>query len=180
MRPRADVRRQFHHVLLALTLHAAQRANERRERPAFRWADAIEIARLVVPRLCRARRAREVPQESPCRDAVLMMLVLMLMLMLLAVGRGYVDVHMFSARGERAQIIGKVFERARFVGAKHAHDVLEARRRAIPLFFGGVFARAVEEHAEAARRVAILLYGGSCRSFRIYVWKGAGAGRGGL
>ena len=67
-----------------------------------------------------------------------------------------VDVHVLGARRECAQIIGKVLERARVIRAKERHDVLEARRRAVPFFFGGVFARAVEEHAEAARRARLL------------------------
>lgn len=70
--------------------------------------------------------------------------------------RRRVDVHVLGARRECAQIIGKVLERARVVRAKERHDVLEARRRAVPFFLGWVFARAVEEHAEAARRAGLL------------------------
>jgi hypothetical protein len=66
-------------------------------------------------------------------------------------GRGHVKVHVLGARGERAQVIGEVLEGARVVGAEERDDVFEARRCAVPFFFGRVFARAVEEHAEAAR-----------------------------
>ena len=68
----------------------------------------------------------------------------------------HVDVHVLGARRECAHVVGKVLERARVVRAKERHDVLEARRRAVPFFFGWVFARAVEEHAEAARRAGLL------------------------
>ena len=73
------------------------------------------------------------------------------------VRRRHVDVHVLGARGECAQVVGKVLEGARVVRAEECHDVLEARRCAVPFFFGWVFARAVEERAEAARRRAGLL-----------------------
>lgn len=50
--------------------------------------------------------------------------------------RRRVDVHVLGARRECAQIIGKALERARVVRAKERHDVLEARRRAVPFFLG--------------------------------------------
>jgi hypothetical protein len=68
-----------------------------------------------------------------------------------------VDVHVLGARRERAEVIGEILERARVVRAEERDDVLEARRCAVPFFFGRAFAaRAVEEHAEAARRVGLL------------------------
>ena len=66
-------------------------------------------------------------------------------------GRGHIDVHVLGAGGERAQVIGEVLEGARVVGAEERDDVFEACRSAVPFFFGQVFSRAVEEHAEAAR-----------------------------
>ena len=45
-------------------------------------------------------------------------------------------------------------------------NVREARKRAVPFLFGGVFACAVEEHAGAARR-AVLLCGRVTRAHRL-------------
>ena len=68
-----------------------------------------------------------------------------------------VDVHVLGAGGEGAQVVGEVLEGARVVGAEERDDVFEARRCAVPFFFGRVFSGAVEERAEAARRRAALL-----------------------
>jgi hypothetical protein len=68
----------------------------------------------------------------------------------------HVDVHVLGARREGAEVIGEILERARFVRAEERDDVLEARRCAVPFFFGRAFAaRAVEEHAEAARQARL-------------------------
>jgi hypothetical protein len=71
----------------------------------------------------------------------------------------HVDVHVLGARRECAEVIGEILERARVVRAEERDDVLEARRCAVPFFFGRAFtARAVEKHAEAARRAGLLCF----------------------
>ena len=53
MRPRADLRRGFHHLDLVRALHAPQLPNERRERPPLPRRDDVEIRRRL--RLCITR-----------------------------------------------------------------------------------------------------------------------------
>ena len=89
----------------------------------------------------------------------MMVLVLVAMLSIVGVaasGSGHVGVHVFGAGDEGAQVVHEGVERARVVCAEERDDVREARRRAVPFFFRGVFAGAVEEHAEAARRAVLL------------------------
>jgi hypothetical protein len=64
-----------------------------------------------------------------------------------------------SARATRERRSSTKTSSGRASSAPKSDDVFEARRRAVPFLLGGVFACAVEEHAEAARR-AVLLCGG--------------------
>jgi hypothetical protein len=147
VRARADVRRRLHDAHFVRALDAPQRADERRKRPAFRRCNRVEIRVWVGPGGARLLSGEVAQQASPRACAT-------------AVVRGSVDVHVLSARGEGAQVVGEVLEWARLVRAEEPLDVLEARECAVPFLFGWVFARAVEEHAEAARRAG-LLCGGS-------------------
>ena len=69
-----------------------------------------------------------------------------------------VDVYVLGARGQRAQVVGEVFEWAGVVGAKDRDDVWEARRCPVPFCLGRVVAGTVEDHAEAARRACFLCH----------------------
>jgi hypothetical protein len=148
MRPRADPRRRLHHVHLARALHAPQRADEQRERLPLRRGDSVEVRRSLG-----VVTAREVPEEerrarrTPTTP-----------LLLAVVPLGHVDVHVLRARGEGAQVVGKAFAWAGIVRAEERDDVCEACRCAVPLFFGRVCARAVQEHAEAARGAGLLCW----------------------
>ena len=100
--------------------------------------------------------AREVLEEEPrSRDAPRVVVLVVAMMSVVASGSGHVGVHVFGAGDEGAQVVYEGVERARAVCAEERDDVREARRRAVPFFFGGVFAGAVEEHAEAARRAVL-------------------------
>lgn len=103
--------------------------------------------------------AREVFEEEP-RDAPWRMAAMLVVVVVVAGVRWDIDVHVFRARDECAQVIGEIFEWACVVYAKERDDVREARRCAVPLFFGQVVAGAIEEHAETARRAAALLWWG--------------------
>ena len=177
MCPRADLRRGLHHLDLMRALHAPQLPNERRERPPLASRNDVEIRRRL--RLCvrievigrgGALTAREVILEerrrrrgrgrAPMSVSVALVAVMGAMgtvaIVTVMRRRRHVDVHVLGARRECAEVIDKVLERTRVVRAEERHDVLEARRRAVPFFFGWVFARAVEEHAEATRRARLL------------------------
>ena len=71
--------------------------------------------------------------------------------MLSGIGNGKVDVDVFGAGDESAQVVCEIFEWARIVCSEERDNVFEARRCAVPFFFRGVFASAVEDCAEAAR-----------------------------
>jgi hypothetical protein len=64
--------------------------------------------------------------------------------------RGKVDVDVFGPRDKSAQVVCKTVQWAPIVRSEEQNDVCETRRCAVPFFFGGVFAGAVEDHAEAA------------------------------
>ena len=106
--------------------------------------------------------------------------MVVVVVVVVVVRRRHVDVHVLGAGRECAHVVGKVLERAGVVRAEERHDVLEARRRAVPFFLGWIFARAVEEHAEAARRAGLLcaVFVPICFCFVIlllfYVWGGKG------
>jgi hypothetical protein len=104
--------------------------------------------------------AREVFEEEPCsRDAPVVVLVVALVLVVVVVVlvlMGDVGVDVFGAGDEGAQVVCEGVEGSRVVCSEERDYVSEARRCAVPFFFGGVFAGAVEEHAEAARRAVLL------------------------
>ena len=160
MGPRADLRRSLHHLDLTRALHAPQLPNERCERPPLVRRYDVQIRRRLWP--CPqivivfgyAVPAREVILQEPRsrgRGSSAPMMLPVKTVEEVSGGGGHIDVHVFGAGGEGAQVIGEVLEGARVVGAEERDDVFEARRCAVPFFFGRVFARAIEEHAEAAR-----------------------------
>ena len=108
MRARADVRRRLHNAHFVRALHAPQRADERRECPAFRCCDRVEICVWVGPGGARLLPGKVAQQASPrctCATAVVV--------------RGWcVDVYVLGARGECAQVVREVLERARLVSAE--------------------------------------------------------------
>jgi hypothetical protein len=146
MRASADVRRRLHDTYFVRALHAPQRTDERRERPAFRRCDRVEIRVWVGPGGARLLSGEVAQEASPRACATAMV-------------RGCVDVHVLGARGKGAQVVREVLEWACLVCAEEPLDVLEARERTVPFLLGWVFACAVEEHAEAARRAGLLCGG---------------------
>ena len=162
MRPRANLRRSLHHLHLARTLHAPQRTNERRERAALRSRRSNNVQ--IGLRLCcccvvvGVLAAREVFEEEPCsRDAPVVVVVVVAVLVLVwGMVVGNVSVDVFGAGDEGAQVVCECVEGPRVVCSEERDDICKARRCAVPFFFGGILARAVEQHAEAARRAVLL------------------------
>ena len=102
--------------------------------------------------------AREVFEEEPCsRDApVVVVVVAVLGMLVWGMVVGNVGVDVFGAGDEGAQVVCECVEGPRVVCSEERDDICKARRCAVPFFFGGIFARAVEQHAEAARRAVLL------------------------
>ena len=94
--------------------------------------------------------------------------VTMMFVVVVVSGSGQVGVHVFGARDEGAQVVYEGVQRPRVVCAEERDDLREARECAVPFLFGGVFACAVEEHAEAARR-AVLLCGRVTRAHPVII-----------
>jgi len=69
----------------------------------------------------------------------------------IGIGSEKVSVDVFGARDKSAQVVCEIVQWARIVRSEERDDVCEARRCAVPFFFGRVFAGAVEDRAEAAR-----------------------------
>ena len=112
MRPRANLRRRLHHLHLAPTLYAPQRADERLERPPLpqRRGNDVQIClrlRFVEhgPRIPKRLATREVLEEVPrARGAPLLLVVVSVTMMsvvaVVASVSGQVGVHVFGARDE--------------------------------------------------------------------------------
>jgi hypothetical protein len=78
------------------------------------------------------------------------MMMMTMMMMMIGIGSGQVDVDVFGARDKSAQVFCETVQRARIVRSEERNDICEARRCAVPFFFGGVCAGAVEDRAEAS------------------------------